>query len=215
MAAGYAFHSASVAAFCDDRSLAEKDMTVDLICGKQITTVVGTGQVPDRFQVFPAGLQEAISCYTERGGNVLVSGANIGTDVWDGIYPVHKDSTYTAMTKAFVEKTLGYRWMTNYASRCATVCQKNNSLLKPDSGKISFKKDRNPVIYNVETPDGIVPSCDKAQAFLRYSDTNISAGTCFEGEGYRTVCIGFPIEVITEDSQIESLIKDIMKFLDK
>lgn len=215
MAAGYAFHSASVAAFCDDRSLAEKDMTVDLICGKQITTVVGTGQVPDRFQVFPAGLQEAISCYTERGGNVLVSGANIGTDVWDGIYPVHKDSTYTAMTKAFVEETLGYRWMTNYASRCATVCPKNNSLLKQDSGKISFRKDRNPVIYNVETPDGIVPSCDKAQAFLRYSDTNISAGTCFEGEGYRTVCIGFPIEVITEDSQIESLIKDIMKFLDK
>ena len=86
---------------------------------------------------------------------------------------------------------------------------------KPDSGKISFRKDRNPVIYNVETPDGIVPSCDKAQAFLRYSDTNISAGTCFEGEGYRTVCIGFPLEVITEDSQIESLIKDIMKFLDK
>ncbi len=215
MAAGYAFHSAGVAAFSDDGSLAEKDMAVDLICGKQITTVVGTGRVPDRFQVFPAGLQKAISAYTERGGNVLVSGANIGTDVWDGIYPVRKDSVYTVSTKEFVEKTLGYRWMTNYASRSATVCPKGNPLLKPDTGRITFHKDRNPVIYNVETPDGIVPSCTGAQTFLRYSDTDISAGTCFEGKGYRTVCIGFPIEVITEESQIGTLIKDIMKFLDK
>ena len=146
---------------------------------------------------------------------MLVSGANIGTDVWDGIYPVRKDSVYTVSTKEFVEKTLGYRWMTNYASRSATVCPKGNPLLKPDTGRITFHKDRNPVIYNVETPDGIVPSCTGAQTFLRYSDTDISAGTCFEGKGYRTVCIGFPIEVITEESQIGTLIKDIMKFLDK
>ena len=97
MAAGYAFHSSSVAAFSADRTLAKNDVALDLICGKQITTVVGTGKVPDRFQVFPAGLQQAIRRYTEDGGNVLVSGANIGTDVWDGIYPVHKDSLLLKM----------------------------------------------------------------------------------------------------------------------
>ena len=67
----------------------------------------------------------------------------------------------------------------------------------------------------METPDGIVPSSAKSKSFLRYSDTNISAGTCFEGNGYRTVCIGFPIEVISGEAAIEPLIKDIMKFLDK
>lgn len=215
MAAGYAFHSSSVAAFSDDRTLAKSDVALDLICGKQITTVVGTGKVQDRFQVFPTGLQQAIRRYTEDGGNVLVSGANIGTDVWDGIYPVHKDSLYTATTKEFVEKTLGYRWMTNYASRNATVKVWNNGQISLSVPEFQFHKERNPFIYCVETPDGIVPSSDKSQSFLRYSDTNISAGTCFEGNGYRTVCIGFPIEVIKEETCIEPLIKDIMKFLDK
>ena len=214
MAAGYAFHSSSVAAFIEDCSLAGKDVAVDLVCGKQITTMVGTGQVPDRFQVFPAGLQKAITFYTGRGGNVLVSGANIGTDVWDGIYPVHKDSAYSVSTMEFVEKTLGYRWMTNYASRSATVKAKNNTAMVLNESEIAFHKKRNPLIYCVETPDGIVPSCDRSQSFLRYTDTNIPAGTCFEGNGYKAVCIGFPIEVITEEKQIESLIKDIMKFLD-
>ena len=215
MAAGYAFHSSSVAAFSDDRTLAKSDVALDLICGKQITTVVGTGKVQDRFQVFPTGLQQAIRRYTEDGGNVLVSGANIGTDVWDGIYPVHKDSLYTATTKEFVEKTLGYRWMTNYASRNATVKVWNNGQISLSVPEFQFHKERNPFIYCVETPDGIVPSSDKSQSFLRYSDTNISAGTCFEGNGYRTVCIGFPIEVIKEETCIEPLIKDIMKFLDR
>ena len=215
MAAGYAFHSSSVAAFSTDRTLAQSDVALDLICGKQITTVVGTGKVPDRFQVFPTDLQQAIKRYTADGGNVLVSGANIGTDIWDGIYPVHKDSVYTALTKEFVEKTLGYRWMTNYASRNATVKAKNNGAITIGTPGIQFHKDRNPFIYCVETPDGIVPASDKAQSFLRYSDTEISAGTCFEGEGYRTVCIGFPIEVIKGEQCTESLIKDIMKFLDK
>ena len=215
MAAGYAFHSSSVAAFSADRTLAKNDVALDLICGKQITTVVGTGKVPDRFQVFPTDLQQAIRRFTEDGGNVLVSGANIGTDVWDGIYPVHKDSLYTASTKEFVEKTLGYRWMTNYASRNATVKVRNNGQISLSVPEFQFHKERNPFIYCVETPDGIVPSSDKSQSFLRYSDTNISAGTCFEGNGYRTVCIGVPIEVIKEETCIEPLIKDIMKFLDK
>ena len=215
MDAGYAFHSASVSAFSADDTMADSDLALDIICGKQITTVVGTGKVADRFSVFPLGLQKAVTRFTANGGNVLVSGANIGTDVWDGIYPIRIDSTYRATTKAFVEKTLGYKWMTNFASRHATVAAKSNGLLKLNADQISFHKDRNPLIYNVETPDGIVPASDRAQSFMRYTDTNISAGTCYEGNGYRTVCIGFPIEVIKDRGQMGTLIDDIMKFLDK
>ena len=105
--------------------------------------------------------------------------------------------------------------MTNFASRSATVKAKSNPAMVLSESEILFNKERNPLIYCVETPDGIVPSCDRSQTFLRYTDTNISAGTCFEGNGYRTVCIGFPIEVISGESRIEALIEDIMKFLDK
>ena len=214
MEAGYSFHSASASAFSSDRTIAEKDKAVDIICGKQVTTVTGTGNVPDRFTVFPAGLRQAVRRYTESGGNVLVSGAYIGTDIWSGIYPVSKDSTDTAEAKEFAEKTLGYRWMTNFASRKASVTPLRDSGMEITTGEITFRKEWNPEIYNVETPDGIVPSCDKARTFLRYSDTNIPAGILYNGEGYRTVCIGFPIEVITEKEQIGALFSDIMKFLD-
>ena len=215
MEAGYSFHSSSVAAFSCDRSLADNDIAIDLICGKQITTVVGTGKMPDRFQVFPDALQKAVTSYTEAGGNVLVSGAYIGTDVWDEIYPVKKDSLNTVSTKEFAEKTLGYRWRTNFGGRNATVIPRKDAGIELGQGEISYYKDRNPKIYNVENPDGIVPSCDKASSFLRYTDTNISAGTCFEGDGYRAVCIGFPIEVIKDEGQAAGLMKGIMKFLDK
>lgn len=216
MKAGYAFHSSSVAAYTSSaEDLAGNDMALDLVCGKQVTTVVGSGKVPDRYEVFPTALRQAIRNYTDKGGNVIVSGANIGTDVWDGIYPVRKDSINTVSSKEFVTKTLGYRWMTNYASRNATVAAKGDSPLKLEQKEFSFHKDRNPKIYNVETPDGIVPSSERSRTFLRYTDTNISAGTCFEGNGYRAVCIGFPLEVIKEQDTLESLMKDVMNFLDR
>lgn len=213
--AGYAFHSASSSAFSAGRNLAGNDVVLDLICGKQVTTVVGTGKVHDRYQVFPTELQKAINEYTGEGGNVLVSGSNIGTDIWDGIYPVRKDSVYTATTKEFAANTLGYNWMTGYASRNATVKAVKNSPVNLTGPEIQFHKERNSKVYNVENPDGIVPSCEKSKSFMRYTDTNISAGICFEGNGYRTVCIGFPIEVIKEEESMVSLMENIMKFLDK
>ena len=54
---------------------------------------------------------------------------------------------------------------------------------------MSFHHVRNESRYAVETPDGIVPASGQASTILRYRDTNISAGICFEGTGYRTVVL--------------------------
>ena len=216
MAAGRPFHSTSSAAFADGGFSAANDPVADFICGKQVTTMVGSGKVANRFQVFPEQLQEAIVNYTGDGGNILISGANIGTDVWDKVFPVEVDSAYTAKTKAFIENTLGYKWLTNFATHGETVWpMKNNTFnLAGKIGKIEFHKERNSLIYNAETPDGIVPANEKAHTFLRYKDTNISAGTCYIGEGYRTACLGFPIEVIKSQSDIDDLIANILEFFD-
>ena len=178
--------------------------------------MVGSGKVPDRFQVFPESLQEAIVKYTGEGGNILISGANIGTDVWDKVFPVEVDSTYTSKTKEFIQNTLGYKWLTNFATHGGVVWpMKNNAFnLAGKMGKIVFYKERNSLIYNVETPDGIVPANDNAHTFLRYKDTNISAGTCFDGNGYKTACLGFPIEVIKEQDDINELIANILEYFD-
>ena len=45
--------------------------------------------------------------------------------------------------------------------------------------------------------------------------TGISAGVAFEGKGYRTVCIGFPIETLLEDEDIDSIIHITLDFFKK
>lgn len=217
LATGHPFHSVSTASFQSGDYLSRKDKSIDIICGKQVTTMVGSGKVENKYQVFPEALQKAIKEFTDGGGNVLISGANIGTDVWDKVFPIEQDSVYTAKTIDFVEKTLGYRWLTNFATNSSTVKPLRNRMLdlSDTSGMLPFRKDRNQIIYNVETPDGIVPSSENAFTFLRYSDTDISAGTCFKTDTYRTVCLGFPIETLNDRNDMEVLIGSIMRFFEE
>ncbi len=213
---GHPFHSVSADAFAAGICSARNDYAADIICGKQVTTMTGTGLLQSRFQVFPESMQEAIKAFSSEGGNLIVSGANIGTDVWDQVYPVKVDSLYRVNTRDFVEKTLGYKWLTNYATNGSSVqALANGSLnLFGKLDKTEFWKEMNGRIYNVETPDGIVPASDDARTFMRYSDTEISAATCFETDHYKTVCLGFPIEVIKEQSDIGVLMREILSYFD-
>jgi hypothetical protein len=108
MEAGHAFFSCSNEAFCSDSTFRKAAWSVDLICGKQVTTVVGSG-LQKRFEVFPAAMQEALSAFAADGGNILVSGAYIGTDIWDQIYPYEKDKAACDAAKRFAQNVLGYK----------------------------------------------------------------------------------------------------------
>ena len=217
MEAGYAFCSASTKAFEDIASVRSDVWAADFICGKQITTMVGCGNVPARYQVFPTGLQKSISEYTQEGGNILISGANIGTDVWQGIYPVPVDSAYRADTKKFVQDVLGYSWRTNYASETAEVrtirCEEiDHSAI---TGPISYENKPNETIYNVETPDGIIPANKKAASFMRYTDTEISAGVCYNAGNYRVISLGFPIETLKKEKDIQNVIQTAITYFNR
>ncbi|MBQ6254596.1 MAG: xanthan lyase [Bacteroidales bacterium] len=217
IAAGYSYHSASSEAFANGFTLKGDDSAVDLICGKQVTTPIGNGALGCRFQVFPDKMKAAIKEFTSGGGNVIVSGSNIGTDVWDKVYPVVADSTYSATTKEFVETVLGYKWMTNHATRGGSVHPMRNSSLplKGKIGEAGFWNERNPFIYNVETPDGIVPASDSATGFIRYSDSEVTAGVCFDSGTYKAVSLGFPIEVMKNQEDINVLLAEILSYLEK
>ena len=67
MRAGYPFYSVSADAFENDPALSEAAWSADIICGKQVTTMIGRGAVPDRYSIFPIRMQEAISGFTESG----------------------------------------------------------------------------------------------------------------------------------------------------
>lgn len=215
--AGYAFCSSSSEAFAADKSISGTAWACDMICGKQVTTPVGPGgRVKDKFPVFPAALRQRISEYCSDGGNILVSGANIGTDIWDMVYQsVTIDSADRAQSKEFAQNVLGYKSVGNYASKHGTVRIDRAANFKGIDTQIGFHQEKNAYIYNVETPDGLMPGGDKSSTVLRYTDTNIGAGVCFDGNGYRTFCMGFPIETIKDAADRDKLFKAVFQYFSK
>lgn len=217
MKSGYPFFSCSNETFCSDTSYLSSAWTVDLICGKQTSTVVGSGK-ETRFQVFTEEIQDAIRRFTSNGGNILTSGAYIGTDVWDSIYPVEKDKEYSEKTRRFVRETLGYKWVRNHAGRTGEVrfIESIRFGTEDSSDAFAYHNEMNPDSYCVETTDGIAPvSARTGSTFLTYSDTGVSAAVCYEGNGYKSVSIGFPIETLKDKKDINDIISITLQFFSK
>ena len=216
MSAGYPFYSCSNEAFCQEKGLKTEAWSIDLICGKQVTVKKNNTSRAYAYEVFPLMMQEAIRSYTKVGGNVLVSGAYIGTDIWDCIYTIQRDSTHRANSIGFAEKVLGYRWMSGHASRKGQLKPVANSLNGYGKiGRPEFRTYANETVYPVESPDGIIPSDKKGVTVIRYSDTGISAGINHDGGNYRTACFGFPLEVLSDTEKLEQIISITLDFFDK
>lgn len=218
--AGYPFCSASAEAFISEEELHTGFWAADIICGKQVTSLKGGKGGKEKYRVFPSGMQAAIKKFTSSGGNILVSGSHIGTDIWDMVYPLEQNPAFKNESVRFAEDILGYRWMTNYASRRNTA----RSVMKaqPDPARqlfvcpvphIEFNGTYNGKVYRTDTPDGIEPASGNSYTIFRYPDTNISAGTAYHSPlGYKAVSLGFPIEGITDRCQLQEIIDSTFKF---
>ncbi len=180
---------------------------LDLLCGKQGTTPRGTGKVEPMFEVFPDALQGRLREFTEGGGCVIVSGANIGTDLVEGIY-----QDCTGPGAEFAAQILGYKPMNGHASRSGEYRWVGEGR-REASGK--FMNTPGTECYCVEAPDGIVPANTAGRTFLRYKDTGISAGVTYDGGNYKTVCIGFPIETVTDGKEMRHILEYCLDFFNK
>ena len=206
MKAGYPFYSCSNETFCSDTTFRSGAWCVDIICGKQVTTSVGTG-MQQKFSVFPKEMQNSLKAFTGKGGNILLSGAYIGTDVWDSVFPVRQDSLLIEETRKFVRDVLGYKLASGAGSRKGRAVFTRNCRIAGNDGKeFNICNEINPLKYCVESPDGIAPASEKGHIIMRYADSGIPAAICHEGNSYRTVCIGFPIEALKEESETEDII---------
>jgi hypothetical protein len=215
MASGRGFSSVSAEALSLFPELAGDFGSIDLICGKQVTTVPGKSLKAQRHQVFPKGLRDALAGFASGGGNILVSGADIGTDIWDRVYPVVKDAADSAEAASFAEKVLGYRFVSNYACRSGelrtTGKSRNFKAVRPSFTYCGTPEEK---IYCVETPDAIRPSDSKGGIFLKYADTGLPAGIWSRREGYRTVCLGVPLEVFRDEDDIRAVIGAALDFFE-
>ena len=208
LAAGHAFCSCSNERFCSDSTFRADAWTVDLVCGKQVTTSLGLQQ---KYTVFDRAMQTAIKDFCDKGGNILVSGAYIGTDIWDNIYPVEFDDSFRRESAKFANEVLGYKYATGKASRRGKASPVRNSVIE-NLPSVTLVMEKNPDVYCVESPDGILPASKSANGIYRYSDSGVCAGVAYEGKGYRSVSLGFPIEALEEYQMIEDLMVNTLKY---
>ncbi len=205
MKQGYSFVSVSAGAVMAENSavkLADYPI-VDFVMGKQAQTKDINDAV--RFEVFPVALQNAITAYCNAGGNVLISGTDVAKDLWDS-YNVSEES------QKFAKEVLKYRWMTDFAGADGTVKACPNPW--GFSGKFSFSNTLNDKMYIVESPDGLVPADKAARTIFRYADHNVSAGVAYSGE-YKTIVLGFPIETLDSEEQVDSIIGECVNFFEQ
>lgn len=210
-ACGYSFTSAGVDAFMAGTVKGSKDVTVDLILGKQKEIQRGRGVYGTVYKAFPSELQARIAEHTAAGGSIFVSGAFVATDIWDNPY---SDEATAKADKKFASEVLGYNWRVGQASVTGEAYQVGTRYKAFGKGVYSFSNERNQDCYAVESPDSFYPSDDKKGAtFMRYSENNLIAGTAYSPGTYRTVVIGFPFETIKGADSRAHLMKQVMDFL--
>ena len=206
MACGYPFYSVSRDAWMAEKSLSDKAQAADIICGKQVTVKLGTGQAEQSFKVFPAGLQKVLKDFTGAGGDLIVSGADIATDTWDQVFPISVDSLARVSDKSFVTGVLGYGWASSYGSGSGVVTQARKSPLDFTLGEIRYWNELNTEMYCVENPDGLKPAGKHSEALLTYEDTGVCAAVLYSPGTYTAISFGFPLEAVKDRAAMERLL---------
>ena len=98
-AANKGFVSASVGSVETGSVKLDNYKIVDLILGKQKLTITGNGNTGLRYFTFPKRLQEELTKFTSNGGDLLVSGQYILSDLYD--------SRSAEGSRDFAKKVLG------------------------------------------------------------------------------------------------------------
>ncbi len=214
MKAGMSFTSVSRQAVLDGKVSLKRFRLCDVICGKQMRTPAGRGKIA--YSVFPAALRSAITEFVKNKGGLLVSGAYIASDCRDRIYDFTVDAA-TAKNelepeRKFTEDVLKIDWITNKGGGNGVVRGVQSPYKFSSTRKYNLFTSPNPWRYWVESPDGFAPQ-KGAFTVLKYDDSGIGAAVAYKGNDYRSLAIGFPLETLSTQEEINYLMKEALTFL--
>ncbi|NDV56909.1 xanthan lyase [Bacteroides sp. 519] len=142
------------------------------------------------YKTFTPVMQQLIRQYCTSGGNILVSGSYIGSDM---LSPTELQ---------FTREVLKY--------------EPAGTLQNPFSGEIfgankyfTIPRKVNETTYAVPQPDCIAP-VGGAYAAFAYTSGMESAGIIYKGKNYKTFVLGFPFESILSEEDRTHLMKGIL-----
>ena len=187
-AGNYSFVSASNEAVENGKVQLEKYQVVDLLLGleKEDTNNL------KYYKTFSSSMQRALTSYCSAGGNLLVSGAFVGTDM-----------SHSQGNRDFTENILKYKSM-------GTLSDRDSGDINGLGMTINIPRNLNANSYAVTAPDCIAP-VDNAFSVFAYSPTNESAAIAYKGN-YRTFVLGFPFESIQSEAQRASIMASILNY---
>ena len=183
---GYSFCSMSREAFCSSPEAVDA-FALDLICGKQRRTRIGRGAVPDRFEVFPGKLCDALAEFAGNGGNIFISGSDIASDCDEA-------------QAGFAASLFGYSLATPDAGRGGRV------------GGMEYSHEINPDIYCVESPDGLRAAGDNALVWLKHDGTHFGAAVCKDSGRFRTAALSVPVETFLSESDRAAVFRAVLRW---
>ena len=160
---------------------------VDLLLGME----EDDGHSLVKYKTFSPRMQQCLKDYAAQGGAILVSGANVASDM--------KADT----EKAFLEQLL--------------KCKHAGKVNSPNNGltgmglNFTYHHDINEEHYAALHPDVLEATGDGYGAII-YNGVGYAA-VVYNGKDYRTMTLGFPMECIRENDKREALFRDIFRFL--
>lgn len=207
---GYSYVTYSLEAFSEKETDA---YAVDVILGNQKKVLhAGVPEEQADFAVFPSSLQHALSRYTHKGGNVMITGSHLTTDLWEG-------PLADTVAQRFAQDVLKIRHRTNRAAKNGEVVIAPNPFPAfytkeiPVDPKYTFYAEPNVVVYPCVAPDAFEPATDDAYTVFRYAENRLSAGVAWAG-AYKVVALGFPLETIRTPEERLELITQCLKFFE-
>ncbi|MCI1647025.1 MAG: xanthan lyase [Bacteroides sp.] len=144
------------------------------------------------YKTFSSSLQRAFTSYCQFGGNLLVSGAYIGSDM-----------NTIAGDQAFTQDILKYRYV-------HSMNESHSDSISGLQRTIHIPRMPNEESYAVTAPDCIQPTGSAFPVFA-YLPDNQCAGVAYKGS-YNTFVMGFPFESIQQDTDRNVIMASILHF---
>ena len=204
--AGYSFVSCSDEAVETGNINLSNYTSLDIILGEEKEVSGPKESTPRAFRGFTKELQDQLTPYLEGGGNLFVSGAYVGFDLFD--------NSNDSLDMKFGEEVLKFRFRTDHAVKTGGLASYNSDFFTMNTtSPLVFNTRVHPSIYKVESPDAIEPVGEEAHTILRYTENNTSAAIAATGTS-QIVVFGFPFETITSEKSRDEVMKSILLFLD-
>ena len=161
---------------------------VDLLLGLERND--GHSLVP--YKSFSMPMQELLRSYAQGHGNLLVSGAYIGTDMT------------TPTERQFLADVLKVTYSGTYREPSGLVSGMGTSF--------SFYHQLNEQHYAATSADVLMPAVQGAFPTMAYAN-GTSAAVAYGGADYRAFTMGFPLECITDRQLQAAIMQGILNYL--